>query len=483
MGFHKRAAAAGASSIIQVSSRRLVKASDTSIQPHVAAVSHLDLITNCAQASVRCVYRKPTNGDLGCFSAVVAAFEAHLPSLLNHFFSLAGRIVIDRATGVPELHCFNQGAELVVGHADLELCGMDWGLPEESLGRIQVPYAEDLPLSVQLLSFACGGFAVVWATNTLIGDGNVGVMLVRMFSELSRTGTLSWGGPTHDSKPRDPPSYGTKVASMFTPWDHEHQVNALTAEESFVGRLYYVEAQDIARLRADADADAGAGTGRQRAATRVQAMSAYLWKVLARIVATSKLLSEDEKRCRLLWWVDGRRRFSAPELRARLQNYAGNVTSYVVADAAADRVLGEPMSGVAGMVRDAIAEVDYDEMYQQMVDWMEVHKPGRFVETSTVGLGSPTLAQTMWSSFKDDTDFGFGKAALAMPAESSLGRLCMAMLSISAKPGDPGTWLVSACIWPRLAAALESDPQRIFKPLNAEYLGFTHAAATARPRL
>jgi hypothetical protein len=34
-----------------------------------------------------------------------------------------------------------------------------------------VPYAAEVALSVQLVSFSCGGFAVVWATNNLIGTG------------------------------------------------------------------------------------------------------------------------------------------------------------------------------------------------------------------------------------------------------------------------------------------------------------------------
>jgi hypothetical protein len=47
----------------------------------------------------------------------------------------------------------------------------------------------------------------------------------------------------------------------------QHQINVLTADQSFVRRLYYIDASDIARLREAASRDAG-----QRA-TRVQAVS------------------------------------------------------------------------------------------------------------------------------------------------------------------------------------------------------------------
>uniref|UniRef100_A0A0D3F3Y3 Uncharacterized protein n=1 Tax=Oryza barthii TaxID=65489 RepID=A0A0D3F3Y3_9ORYZ len=48
--------------------------------------------------------------------------------------------------------------------------------------------------------------------------------------------------------------YSAAVDGMFVPWDHEHEVNPLTAEASFVERLYYVEAADITRLREEASA-------------------------------------------------------------------------------------------------------------------------------------------------------------------------------------------------------------------------------------
>uniref|UniRef100_A0A0D3F3X8 Uncharacterized protein n=1 Tax=Oryza barthii TaxID=65489 RepID=A0A0D3F3X8_9ORYZ len=97
-------------------------------------------------------------------------------------------------------------------------------------------------MSVQLLSFACGGFAVVWATNHLLGDDHIAVVLLRSWSELALTGTFA-GGLNLDrsvlSRPRSPPMYSAAVDGMFVPWDHEHEVNPLTAEASFVERLYF----------------------------------------------------------------------------------------------------------------------------------------------------------------------------------------------------------------------------------------------------
>ncbi|KAL6905837.1 hypothetical protein ACP4OV_003438 [Aristida adscensionis] len=467
---------------ITVVRRRLVKASDASVQPHVLAVSNLDLIPNAHQTLVSCVYPKPLSGD---FAAVVAAFEAHLPSFLNYFFPLAGRIVLNPSSGLPELHCLNQGAELVVGEVGVALESLDWGSPE-SLRKMHVPYAEELALSVQLLSFACGGFAVVWVTNMLIGDGSFEVMLVRTWSEMVRTGTVSGDAPSHDRsvfrRPRDPPAYGEAVARMFTLCDgREEQEDVLNAAEapSLVDRLYFVEERDVARLRAAASAGAGG-----QSATRVQAVSAYLWKLLA----AASTRDDDEaaaaggggggnQRCRMMWWVDGRRRLSSPELRSALRCYVGNVMSSVVAEEDAETVLRGSLPEVAAMVREAIASPDYDEVFQELVDFVEAHKPKWFFDKPIVDGLCPTAALSMWTSFVPaDGDFGFGKAALILPVNPSewTSALGAAVLHVAPRPGDSGSWIVQAeSLPPGLAAALEDDEERLFKPLTAEYLGLS----------
>lgn len=455
---------------IRVVSRRLVKASDSSIEPHVLAVSNLDLIPNDIQAWVTCIYPKLPTGS--GFPAVVAAFSTNLPSFLNHLFFLTGRIAINPTSGLPEVHCYNQGAELIVGEVDLTLGSLDWGMSEESLKKIKLPYADEVVLSVQLLSFTCGGFAVVWANNNLVGDGSFWMMMLRWWSEFVRTGAIApVGGPNLDRtvfrRPRCPPLYSAAVDEMFVPWDHEHEVNPLTAEASFIERLYYIEARDIARLREEASAEG------QPRATSVQAVSAYLWKRLAAVVGSSSRLSDESAEpCRMGWWVDGRWRVTTPELKAALRHYVGNVVTYAHGEAAAEAVVQKPLAEVATMVREAITSIDYDEHYQELVDWMEVHKPRRYVEKAMTGVGTPTVSQTVWASFPSDTDFGFGLPALAMPVSVS-GRLCSAYLCVSKRPSDDGSWIISAYIWPRLAAALENDEQRVFMPLTAEFLGLT----------
>ncbi|KAG2587837.1 coniferyl alcohol acyltransferase-like [Panicum virgatum] len=441
---------------VRVVSRRLVKASASSVEPRVLAVSNLDLIPQTMPVSMFCVYPRPSTGD---FDAVVAAFEAGLPSLLAFFFPLAGRIATNRSSGLPEVNCGNQGAELVVGEAAVPLASLDFGTMSASLRRIQQPFAGDVALSVQVVSFACGGFTVAWCTNHVLVDGSALSLLVNAWPELARSGTLAAGArPSHDRSaflPRAAPFYSAALDEALTPLDGERQVNVLTTRQSFVERLFYIEASDIARLREEASRDAG-----DRRATRVQAVSAYVWKVLAGVVGAA------DAHCRMGWWVDGRRRLTAPEVR----NYFGNVTTFAVREARVQELLGMPLPDVAAMAREAIAAPAYDEHLQELVDWVEEHKSERYVETATLGLGSPTVGVTSFASFPLETDFGFGHAALAMPTSGSSARLCSGFLQIVPRPGGDGSWTASAFVWPRLAAALESDERRVFKPVTAEYL-------------
>uniref|UniRef100_A0A0D9WX77 Uncharacterized protein n=1 Tax=Leersia perrieri TaxID=77586 RepID=A0A0D9WX77_9ORYZ len=346
-----------------------------------------------------------------------------------------------------------------------------------SLRRIPLPYPDDVMLSVQLLRFACGGFSVLWGNSHLANDGYGITMVVRMWSELAKKGTITAelgrkavvvnqdrGNAVF--RPRIPPSYGAAVDATYTSYENDdgsRLVNVLTVQDGSVERLYYIDACDVARLR-----DAASTITELRRASRVQAVSAYLWKTLAAVVATSRV---PEARCRMGWWVDSRRRFTTTTTASSMDNFFGNMTAYVLREAAVEEIREKTMAEVADMVRDTIASVDYDAYMQEVVDWVEEHKAGRrrMMEAGAVGVGSPTLNQTVFASFPLDTDFGFGDATLAMPLWDN-GRVSSGTLGVGVRPVGNGSWLVSY-IWPRLAAALESDERRIFKPLTAVYLG------------
>ncbi|GJN29165.1 hypothetical protein PR202_gb17362 [Eleusine coracana subsp. coracana] len=97
------------------------------------------------------------------------------------------------------------------------------------------------------MSFACGGFAVVWRMHQprVLADGSGHYLFVSAWAELARTGTLpARSRPNHDRsvfRPRAVPSYSASLAEAFVPLDnakHEEAVYSSKPDQSFVGRLY-----------------------------------------------------------------------------------------------------------------------------------------------------------------------------------------------------------------------------------------------------
>ncbi|BAH90998.1 Os01g0262300 [Oryza sativa Japonica Group] len=138
---------------VRVVSRRLVQASDESLVPRVLAVSNLDLLPQSMQVSMLCVYPKPSS-IAGGFD-----FDDVASSPPSHFFPFAGRVVANPFSGLPEIHCNNQGAELVVGEVGVALASLDYGTMGASLRKIQLPHGKDVPLSVQVVSGGYKGVA------------------------------------------------------------------------------------------------------------------------------------------------------------------------------------------------------------------------------------------------------------------------------------------------------------------------------------
>jgi hypothetical protein len=357
-----------------------------------------------------------------------------------------------------------------------ELGSLHYGDLEASLARIGVPVqrgADGVALSLQLVSFACGGFAVVWGSSHVFLDGCAQCMIINAWSELAVAGKISAAPPNHNRsvfQPRAPPAYDdSSIGELFAVAPPPPLEKALLkeAEACFVGRTYYLEKRDLAMLRAQA------GGGGLSPPSRMEAVSAYLWKVLATTVVGS---SDEHERCRMAWWVNGRRHLTTTAPAEAMRDYFGNVTSYAVAEADVEGIKRRPLHEIASMMRESIKSTATDEHFQQLVDWVEDHKgkqgaPAKYVEAATVKLGSPLLGITSFASFRFNTDFGFGQAAYAMPIWEDNLRLCCGcgVVTVTTSP-DTSCLFFSMSISPSLAAALESDEQHIFKPLTAEYL-------------
>ncbi|CAL5046017.1 unnamed protein product [Urochloa decumbens] len=456
---------------VAVTSRELVRASNPPGGfPAVLAASNLDLILGSFHIYLVAIYPTPATGG---FPAVAAATRAALPSFLSHFFPFAGRVVRNASTGVPEIACDNAGAELIVAETCVRLADVDFADADASIARIAVPFREGLALSLQLVRFACGGFAFSWATNHLLVDGHGLTALPSAWAELLRTGGISWE-PHHERAslflPRSPPQFAPSLDAEFTRYAAGALPNTLLTA-TLVRRNYVVSAADVARLRAAASTPS-------RRATRLEALSAHVWKLLAAAVG------ESDTRCRMAWLVDGRRRLDPSKYDAgTVRRYLGNVITYASREAEVEAVSSAGMPDVAAMAGAAIAEVFRSERFEELVDWMEARKGvfrdgGKWTEAVGLGTGSPALVVSAFVAFNVEGDFGFGAPRLVIPWVRP-GKLGSAAMTVARSPMEDGSWVITARLWPRLADAVEADPEAVFKLATAARLGFGGGALEA----
>ncbi|CAD6337501.1 unnamed protein product [Miscanthus lutarioriparius] len=315
-------------------------------------------------------------------------------------------------------------AELVIADAAVALADVDFADADRSLGNIPVPFELGLALSLQLVRFACGGFALSWGTNHLLVDGHGLTAQQAAWAELLRTGGASWE-----------PHHGR--ASLFRPRSPPRRPHSPV-------------------------------TGRRVHA----ALSAHVWKLLAAAIGGS------DTHCRLAWLVDGRPRLGPARYdRDTLRRYVGNVVTYASREAAVDAISSSPLADVAAMARAAIAEVFRPERFDELVDWMEVRKGvfrdgGKWTEAVGAGTGSPAQVLSAFVAFRVDGDFGFGRPRLVMPWVRP-GQLGSAAMMVARSPEEDGSWVVYARMWPRLSDAVEADPEAVLKPATAARLGFS----------
>jgi hypothetical protein len=208
-----------------------------------------------------------------------------------------------------------------------------------------------------------------------------------------------------------------------------------------------------------------------------------VWKLLAAAVGGS------DTHCRLAWLVDGRRRLDPAKYnRAHVNNYLGNVVTYASREAAVDTVASSTLADVATMAAAAIGEVFRQERYEELVDWMEVHKGvfkegGKWTEAVNLGLGSPALVISGLLPFTIDGDLGFGKPRLVVPWLPH-GRLGSASVTVVPCPTGDGSWFVGGTrLWPRLVEVIEAGPESLLKPVTAASLGFEVSTGTHGSRL
>ncbi|VAH28594.1 unnamed protein product [Triticum turgidum subsp. durum] len=339
-------------------------------------LSNLDQNIAVIVQTVYCFKCPSGRGNEGAADALRAA----LARVLVHYHPLAGRLGIS-----PEM----------------KLIG-DLSTPDPAaLGQLvySVPGAKSIlempPMTAQVTRFECGGFSIGLAMNHCMFDGLGAMEFVNSWAEMARGATELTVPPFLDRsvlRARDPPVI-SNPHHEFEEIADVSEMAALYGGQELVYRSFCFDPDRLERVRGLALAD-----GDLERCTTFEALSGLVWRARTRALGLAP-----EQQTKLLFAVDGRRRFVPPLPKG----YFGNGIVLTNALATAGDLLSAPVSRAAGKVQEAVRMVT-DEYMRSAVDYFEATR-------SRPSLAS-TLLITTWSRLAfNGADFGWGEPTMSGP--------------------------------------------------------------------
>ncbi|KAE8715954.1 hypothetical protein F3Y22_tig00110156pilonHSYRG00045 [Hibiscus syriacus] len=421
--------------------------------PRKLTLSNLDLLSGRFPVTYLYLYRHSrSNGDLIDNSdTLFESLKTSLAKTLCYYYPFAGRIV----EGL--IICDNGGALLLEALANIPLSHLDFYNLNQTLEGIVVPCLDvnefPFPLQVQVTCYTCGGTSITFTFDHALGDATAFGNFLSSWSRLARNMPPSFIPDLdlgRNLPPRVPPTYHPSFDHFFIKCTLE-DIRNMPKTNISLKRLYFVDASSINRLQTLASVD-----GNKR--TKIEAFSAYVWKIMA----TS--IDESHAKCKMGWLVDGRGRLS----HSSMSNYIGNVLSVTTEEASIVEIKQGSISDIADIVHKAITKVTNEAYFQDLIDWIECHKPGLMLPRFVLGREGPAVVISSGRRFPvAELDFGFGSPVLGTVSTTIENSGVGYMNQRTSGRGD-GSWVVSAILWPQLAAALESES--VLQPLCSSHL-------------
>ncbi|XVF00002.1 hypothetical protein REPUB_Repub03eG0248700 [Reevesia pubescens] len=418
---------------------------------HKLTLSNLDLLSGRFPVTYLYLYHR--SSSINNFSSTVESLKTSLAKTLSYYYPFAGRIVEDPVTSETVIICDNSGALLVEAQANIPLRKLDLYNFNQSLQGKLVSINSDFPTQVQVTIYTCGGVSITFTFDHALGDASSFAKFLFSWSQVAQNMPLSCLPELGRNLPaRLSPSYHPSLDEIFVKCTLE-EIRNIPKTNIFIKRLYYVDASSITKLQTLACAD-----GNKR--TKIEAFSAYVWKIMA----TS--IDKSHDKCKMGWLVDGRGRLNRDH--GSMSNYIGNVLSVTIEEASIVEIKQRSISDIANNVHEAILKVTNETHFLDLIDWIECHKPGLMLPRAVLGREGPALVISSGRRFPvAELDFGFGSPVLGT-VSSTIEKSGVGYMNQRPSARGDGSWVVSAILWPELAAALESDS--VLQPLCASHL-------------
>ncbi|XP_065879431.1 coniferyl alcohol acyltransferase [Euphorbia lathyris] len=435
---------------VNLTKKRVVKASNHLPNSQVIALSNLDLLSGRFPVTYVYFYDNPQSAS---FSSIMESLANSLAENLSYYYPFAGRIVQNPVSNEPEIICDNNGALVVEGNANICLKNLDFYNLDKSLQGKLASITSDFPTQIQVIQYTCGSISITFSFDHALGDASAFSKFLLSWSNTALNKQSSFI-PDHrrNLHPRCPPRYHPSLDRTFVKCSMEDIMN-MPPNDILLKRLYHIDISNINHLQHIA-----CSNGNKR--TKIEAFSAYIWKIMVTAI------DKKHERCKMGWLVDGRGRMHGAQ--TSFSNYIGNVLSIGVGEATVAEIKQASISDIATNVHETILKVANQEHFMDLIDWIECHRPGLMLPYIVLGRGGPAVVLSSGRRFPvAELNFGFGSPVLGT-VSSTIQRIGVAYLNQRPSARGDGSWTVSAILWPELAAALESDS--IFEPMTASHL-------------
>ncbi|KAM7481701.1 hypothetical protein LguiB_006284 [Lonicera macranthoides] len=427
------------------------------MQEHWLPPSNLDLLLPPVDVGVFFIYKNATAGAKPLLKQALA--EA-----LVTYYAFAGEIM-ENTAGEPELLCNNRGVDFIEAFADVKLKDLNVYNPDESIEGKLVPLKKHGVLAVQVTELKCRALVVACTFDHRVADAYSTNMFLVSWAEIAQSKPLSQVPSFRRSLlyPHRPGSYCLSSIDSLYATISTLKPSCSNGNESILSRIYYIKAEQLCQLQSLAT------TNDRCKRSKLEAFSAFLWKVVAENTPGNKM-------CKMGIVVDGRDKLSRNDDTKDnpLAVYFGNVLSIPFGQKRSNELREMPLNLVANSIHDFLDGAVTKEHFMGLIDWVEAHRPEPMLARIYSGEGvkdevGPAIVVSSGQRFPvEKVDFGWGTPTLGsyhFPWGGNAGYV-MPMPS----PVRNGDWVVYMHLFKSQLDLLEANASHVFHPLTYDYL-------------
>ncbi|XP_019057750.1 PREDICTED: agmatine coumaroyltransferase-1-like [Tarenaya hassleriana] len=393
------------------------------------------------------------NGERRSFGSMVATLKEALEETLVHYHAFSGELTSD-SLGQLQLLCNDHGVHFSQAYASVDLRHLNL--------HMLVPDKQGGVLSVQATELSCGSVIVSCRVDHRVADAYSTNMFLVSWAESARSAPPSVFPSFRRSllSPRFPLKLDPSLEELYFPLSSVSPLNQppkSDSDDKIVSRLFYVKAQKVEEIQRLASSEK---SGR---VTKLEAMSAVLWKLAAK----TEQMSGRRKRTMLGVVVDGRTRLAGDD---ELGSYVGNVLAFPFRGRDTDELVKRPLEWVAREVHAVVKAGAEEEHFMGLIDWIEAHKP----KPMTPGLywvdDGPIVVVSSGRRFPvEEVDFGWGPPVLGSYYYRDWGSEMEYVMPMPSATVE-GDWVIYTLLRKRVVDLIVEAAGDVFQPMSSKYL-------------